>query len=72
KTKLESQLKAVRAQELASDGQSRNIVKRNTILTKLSQLEAIKNKHLTRTIELKRQTQQSTLATTIAVSSTSS
>ncbi|CAF1007386.1 unnamed protein product [Adineta steineri] len=40
---------------------------RNTILNKLSQLEAIKNKHLTRTIELKRQTQQSTSATAIAV-----
>ncbi|CAF3670219.1 unnamed protein product [Adineta steineri] len=67
KTKLESQLEAARAQELASGGQPSDIIKRNTILNKLSQLEAIKNKHLTRTIELKRQTQQSTSATAIAV-----
>ncbi|CAF1305733.1 unnamed protein product [Adineta steineri] len=65
KTKLESQLKAARAQELTSGGQPSDMIKRNTILNKLSQLEAIKNKHLTRTIELKRQTQQSTSATAV-------
>jgi len=54
KAKLESQLEQVRTQE------GNDITKRNTILNKLSQLENIKNKHLQRTVELKRQTQQTT------------
>ncbi|UJR22474.1 hypothetical protein I4U23_025528 [Adineta vaga] len=67
KAKLESQLEAARAQEIANGGQASDILKRNTILNKLSQLETIKNKHLARTIEVKRQTHQSTSATAIAV-----
>ncbi|CAF0971348.1 unnamed protein product [Rotaria sordida] len=58
KEKLEAQLDIARKQEIANGGQASDVMKRNTILNKLSQLENIKNKHLARTLELRRQTQQ--------------
>ncbi|CAF1047988.1 unnamed protein product [Adineta ricciae] len=68
KAKLESQLEAARAQEIANGCQASDILKRNTVINKLTQLETIKSKHLARTLELKRQSQQSTSATAMAVS----
>ncbi|CAF4658451.1 unnamed protein product, partial [Rotaria socialis] len=62
KEKLESQLEQARKQEIANGGQTSDVMKRNTILNKLSQLENIKNKHLARTLELRRQSQQITTA----------
>ncbi|CAM4774006.1 unnamed protein product [Rotaria magnacalcarata] len=62
KEKLESQLELARKQEIVNAGQTSDVMKRNTILNKLSQLETIKNKHLARTLELRRQSQQITTA----------
>lgn len=55
KAKLESQLEMTRTHERINGGQMNDVMKRNTILHKLAQLESIKQKHLARTIELNRQ-----------------
>ncbi|CAF2960945.1 unnamed protein product, partial [Rotaria sp. Silwood2] len=65
KEKLEAQLDLARKQEIANGGQANDVMKRNIILNKLSQLENIKNKHLARTLELRRQSQQ--VATAVAI-----
>jgi len=65
KAKLESQLELVRNQEAMNGTQANDITKRNTILNKLSQLENIKNKHLARRHDLKRQT--TTITTAVPV-----
>ncbi|CAF3808661.1 unnamed protein product [Rotaria sp. Silwood1] len=65
KEKLEAQLDIARKQEIANGGQANDVMKRNNILNKLAQLENIKNKHLARTLELRRQTQQ--IATTVTI-----
>lgn len=60
KTKLESQLELVRNQETLNGNPTNDSSKRNSIINKLNQLENIKNKHLARRHDYKRQTSVNT------------